>query len=149
MKLKISVALLTILPFAVNANVWDDIKKLPATQYDVGRIFTELGALELNKRLEGQKLEGTKYKVSKVSSITDGKLGFKFSFEARGKYINPADCSKFATHFKNGLVQKKGVVSEFWPSLPEALSSQLNEQFAVEAELINKDNEAVMSTCGS
>lgn len=141
-------ALLAVLPFFSSANVWDEIKTMPATQYDVGRVFIEIGAIEIDKRLQDERLDGTKYKVNSVSSITKDELGLKFSLRARGKYIEQDDCSNFADFFQQNMVNK-GLIDEAWPGLNSDLKNKLKQSFVVEVELINKDNDSIMTTCRS
>ena len=140
--------LLAILPFFSSANVWEEIKSMPATQYDVGRIFIEVSALEIEKRLQNERLEDTKYKLETVNSVTKNELGFKFSLRAKGKYIAQNDCSKFANAFQQNLINK-GLVDGFWPSLNANLKNKLKQNLVVEVELINKDNGSIMTTCRS
>ncbi|WP_274883291.1 hypothetical protein [Vibrio harveyi] len=140
--------LLATLPFFSLADVWDELKSIPATQYDVGKIYIGVFALEINKILKGENIEETKYKVRKISSIDKNELGLTFSLEARGKYINPNDCSGFASLFQQNMM-KKGIVDDVWSSLNSDLKNKLKQSFVVEVKLINKDNDAIMITCRS
>ena len=139
-------ALFALIPFLSSASIWDELKNTPANQYDVGRIFIEIAAIELDKRLENERIDGTKYKVSEISSISQNELGLKFSLKARGKHINPQDCSRFAYSLQQNFVTE-GLIDETWTTLSTNLKNKLKQNFVVEVELINKDNDAVITTC--
>lgn len=146
-RLRLGITLLACSPILTHANIWEELNSMPATQYDVGRIYTDVTALELDKMLKGEKLKGSKYSFKKVASTSlEGGIGFKFSFEARGKYIDPADCNNFAASFKQRFVSST-FIKGIWPNLSAEQYDSLYNNFVFQVELVNTDNSAVMATC--
>ncbi|WP_375752725.1 hypothetical protein [Vibrio sp. HN007] len=135
--------------FSVNASVWDDIKNTPATQLDVGRIYLDMFSTMYKEQFVGQKVGDTKYKVKSLDSFgSDGKLGLKVGYEARGKYINPQECGMFVNISKQALPAGK-LAEGIYPQMKPENKEEFASTFLYEVQLINTDNGAVMAECRS
>ncbi|KUI99942.1 hypothetical protein [Vibrio sp. MEBiC08052] len=133
--------------FSVNANVWDTLKDTPATKYDIGRVYFDIGAYEMSKTLEGKDVGKTHYEFSKVTSlVTDGKLGLKFSYQARGKYIKKEDCDAFLSVSRKMFPSNK-IVNDIWPELDDSHKKEIVDSLVFQADLMNKDNSSVLVEC--
>lgn len=132
---------------AANASVWDDLKKTPATQYDVGRIYLDLGSMFLSQKLAGQNVGDTKYEIKGVSSTTvDNRLGLAFAYVARGKYIDPKECGALL-NITNQFLDVPTMLNSIWVDIDDATKQAVIDDFVIEVKQVNQDNDALINTC--
>ncbi|CAM3991420.1 hypothetical protein VA7868_04600 [Vibrio aerogenes CECT 7868] len=143
----LALAATSVASFSASADVWSRLKTTPATKYDVGRIYLDIAAPYMTEQLQGEKIKHTKYRVKKIESVTTGgRLGFKFSFEAKEKYIKKDDCAVFLAASKRILPSDK-MISDIWPDLSDSSKKKIAEEFVFEADLVNKDTGDILVKC--
>jgi hypothetical protein len=131
------------------SSVWQKLDAVPASQYDIGRLYLDILTLQIKDALIGNEVPDTHYSIGYFGAIEiDNRLGFKISYIAEGQYISPSDC--------NGLLELaqrtapvKNLIPAVWPKLKSygILAKDIENNFVYAVELINKDNNSIFANC--
>ncbi|MGF2735372.1 hypothetical protein [Marinobacter sp. DUT-1] len=129
------------------ASILDDLKKTPATKYEVGVVRLEVGAMMLSKNLEGKSAGegGVKFKGARVDE-NPGSVEFVFMVESRAKDISEELCQVMKNKFdEQGVIEE--MKKDVWPGLSDSQYAALGEEFFLTVELVSKENSAFTLSC--
>ena len=141
--------MMCLLSFSINASasVLDELKKTPATKYDIGVMQLELAASLMTQKLKNTNVAKSKFEIEKfIVQEADNKLYFVSVLEGRAKGINEATCHRLKEHLTL-LVPMKELVEKVWPHLNNAQIKQLNTELIYATELVSKENTTFRIRC--
>jgi hypothetical protein len=147
--MRLIVILALAFTFSTNASVLDELKKTPATKYDVGKIQLEIFSFLTTQKSKGDSIKGTKFDFLKASVMErENKLGLKVSFSGRSKYLTQEQCDSLhrvtTSHFSTDKL-----VKSMWTDLEEEKYMQLAKELLLVTELVDKNNNSLTKECGA
>lgn len=129
------------------ASVLDELKKTPASKYDVGVMQLELAASLMTKKLKNTNIAKSKFEIEKfIVEEADNKLYFLSLLEGRAKNINEATCHRLKEHLAL-TVPMKELAEKVWPHLNSTQIKQLNAELIYATELVSKENTTFRIRC--
>jgi hypothetical protein len=129
------------------AGVLEDLKSVPASKYDVGKLRLEHGASELTRGLKGQNIKGSSFDITNVVvQEFDGKLALAIRVDGKAKEMNEAFCQTFVDALKKGI-NFDTLTREVWNGLTDEQYAALTEEFVLKVILVSKENEAFQVSC--
>jgi hypothetical protein len=136
------------------AGVLNDLKSVPATKYDIGKLRLEHGADVLTRRLKGQKIRlkghdalGSSFDISSVIvQEFDGKLALAIRVVGKAKEMNELFCQDFVGRLKKGI-NFDAMAKEIWDGLSDEQYAALKEEFMLKVILVSKENDAFRVSC--
>lgn len=139
------VLLLALTSSLAMADVWKDLRNTEASQYDIGRAFLAMGASELTKEIEGERV-GDDFKFYKATLMDNGALGVKLAYSARSKSLQKAECLVLQAASER-LINKSALVKAIWPSIKPEMQNEIIENFTVQTLMVDKDNPSLSVAC--
>jgi len=144
---EITLICLTTFTISANAGVLDELKKAPASKYDIGKMQLELGAFLLTQKLKDKNVGKSPFEIQGFRvKEAEGKLYFVTTLEGRAKNMNDKACEQLKSHMlESGPLTELG--KQTWPGLTDAQYQALNSEFVVATELVSKENTSFRIQC--
>lgn len=146
--MKLVIVLLTMMfSFSVQASGLAELKKTPASKYEVGKLQLEFWAYIATEKTAGQKFGDSGFLVARYrAEERQEKLAFVVVLEGKAKDMNDSACNMIKAGF---LTQEpnKNLHRHIWPGLSEQQYSQLANELIFAVELVSKENAAFKIQC--
>jgi hypothetical protein len=140
------VILLGCMSLSVIANdAIDFLKDTPASQYDIGRIQASRAADALSLQFNGERIEGTKFKVKGFDSTNDLEtIGLIGEFVGRSKYLSLDSCKNVKSKFN---LSENRLEKIFWPDFTDEELNLIKGIVVFSVELIAEENADFRISC--
>lgn len=144
---KLTTVFLVAFSIGANAGVLDELKKTPASKYDIGKMQLELGAFLLTQKLKDKNVGKSPFEIQGFRVTEDeNKLYFVTTLEGRAKHMNDQACEKLKTHMsESGPLSQ--LAKQTWPGLTDAQYQSLESDFVLATELVSKENNSFRIQC--
>ena len=147
MKIILSIVVATLCSANLFANVISDLKKQPASKYELGLVKLELIDYVLNEKLMGQEVAESDFKIKAIKiGAQDDNIIFAALLEGRTKDMSEAKCKQLNTHLKTS-VDSGEVIRNAWQGLSAEEYKELEKSVVFATRLIAKENEAFIINC--
>ena len=130
-----------------NASALDELKKTPASKYDVGKIRLEVKALMLTQRLKNSEVfaSGFEFKGFRVVEI-DNKLYFLGTLEGEESKINLKRCEQLKAQIL-ASDPSFNLAKISWPNLKVDQAKALESELIFVIELVSTEDDSRRLKC--
>ena len=133
--------------FSVFAGTLDDLKKVPASRYELGKFELEFAAYILGSQFKGMNVAGTDFKIDRFRvEEKDSKLYFVTSLIGKTREMNQQACEMLNEKMKSNEAFSN-LPRNIWQGLTEKQYKQLDSEVILSTEVVSKDNSEFKIKC--
>lgn len=139
--------LLSLTALGTNAGTLDELKNIPASKYEIGKMQLEFGAYLLTQKHKDKNVGKSSFEIEgfRVAEEAD-KLFFFTTLVGRANKMNDQVCKQLKSHLvESGPLTDLG--RKTWSGLTDAQYQALEKEFIVAVELISKENKSFRIQC--